>query len=57
MRDPEEGVIHGLLAALGSARLAIAMALDERFGAEATVALVFASLGLVGLWRSSRCPR
>lgn len=49
--DPEATIIHALLALVGGGRLAVAWALHEPLGAEATVALVFVLLGVVGLVR------
>lgn len=56
-RDPEASIIHGVLATLGSARVALAIAFEEGVGAEATVALVFAALGFAGLARARRTQR
>lgn len=52
---PEERPIHALLALLGAARVAVALVLDEPFGAESTVAAAFALAGVVGLvWSRPR---
>jgi hypothetical protein len=54
--DPEARIIHGMLATLGSARVALALALEEGLGAEATIAIVFAALGFAGLARARKKP-
>jgi hypothetical protein len=46
--DPEASIIYGLLALVGGARLGVAYGLEEAFHAEATVALVFVILGVLG---------
>jgi hypothetical protein len=56
-QDPDASIIHGVLATLGSARVALALALEEGVGAEATVAIIFAALGFAGLARARKKPR
>ncbi len=48
-RDPEATIIYALVATLGAGRLAAVLGLHEAFGWEATVALAFTIVGLVGL--------
>lgn len=55
-QDPEARIIHGMLATLGSARVALALALEEGVGPEATVAIIFAALGFAGLARARKKP-
>lgn len=47
--DPDAVVIYALLLAVGAVRLTVAIALDEVFGAEATLAIVLVIAGLAGL--------
>jgi hypothetical protein len=47
--DPDATIIYALVALLGLGRLAAVWGLHEAFGWEATVALVFAIAGVVGL--------
>jgi hypothetical protein len=45
----DDGIVAGVLAAVGALRVAIAVAGGERFGAEATAAALMLVIGLVGL--------
>lgn len=50
--DPEARIAYALLAVLGVARLAVALALGEQLGGEATIAAAMVAVAAWGTWRS-----
>lgn len=55
--DPDAPILHVVLAGIGGLRVAVALAIGERFGAEVTVALAMIAVAAWGWRRAAAGPR